>query len=65
MFICGLSVSTIDERNFEKKLLYVKCVCDFLQLLSETFFILKRTGKDITINVKSSSCTAPIILIRF
>jgi hypothetical protein len=36
-----------------------------LQLLSETFLILKRTEWDIIINVHRSSCKVPVILARF
>jgi hypothetical protein len=35
-----------------------------LQLLSETFFIVRRIKRDIVINVKTSSRKVPVILVR-
>jgi hypothetical protein len=67
--ICGLAVpyfSTLSHtrHDFWKKLLNTKCVFLFhLQLLSETFPILRRIQKDM--NVHTSSCKVPVILVRF
>ena len=36
-----------------------------LQLLSETFLILRKSGQDIIIYLHRSSCKVPIILVRF
>jgi len=36
-----------------------------LQLLSETFLILRRTEREMTIFVDMSSCKVPSILVRF
>jgi hypothetical protein len=36
-----------------------------VQLLSETFLILRRIQRDIIINVHRSSCKVPVILARF
>jgi hypothetical protein len=36
-----------------------------LQLLSETFFILRRTERDMIKNVYRSSCIVPAIVVRF
>ena len=41
------------------------CVLSFLQLLFEIFLILRRNQRDIVINVKTSSCKVPVILIGF
>jgi len=47
----------INGTIFGKKLLSTKCVFWFsLQLLSETFFILRRIKRDVIINVYWSSC---------
>jgi hypothetical protein len=48
-----------------KKLLNIKCVIWFsLQILSEIFLILRKIQRD-AINVHSSSCTVPAVLVRF
>jgi hypothetical protein len=48
----------------KKKLLNIKCVFWFsLQLLSETFLVLRKTHLDI--NMYWSSCTIPVIRVRF
>jgi hypothetical protein len=41
------------------------CVLICLQLLSRTFLILRRILRDIVINVKTSSCKVPVILVGF
>jgi hypothetical protein len=49
-----------------KKLLNIKCVFWFsLQLLPETFFILRRIQRDFSINLHRSSCKVPVIVVRF
>jgi hypothetical protein len=51
---------------FGKNVLNIKSVFWFsLQLLSETFLILRRTERDIIIYVHRSSCKVPGILVRF
>ena len=55
----------INGTIFGKKLLNIKCVFWFsLQLLSETFLILKIIQEDI-INVHRASRKVPVILVRF
>jgi hypothetical protein len=53
--------------NFrKKKLLNIKYVlCFSLQILSETFFILRIIERDITINVHGYQCKVPVMLVRF
>ena len=49
---------------FGNKLLNIKCVFSFsLQLLFETFIILRIILRDIVINVKTSSCKVPVFLV--
>jgi hypothetical protein len=70
--ICGLSGCTIFfhiisqmARFAEKKLFNVKCEFRFsLQLLSETFLILRRIQRDAIINVHRSSCKVPANLVK-
>jgi len=54
------------QRDFlKKKILNTKCVFwSSLQLSSETFLVL-RTERDMTKNVRLSSCKVPLILVRF
>ena len=71
--VCGLSGCTIffphyliNSMIFGKKLLNIKFVFRFsLQLLSETFLILRRTERDMIVSVYRSSCNVPVILVRF
>ena len=37
----------------------------FLQILSETFLILRKNGRDIIINAHRAACKVPFILVRF
>jgi hypothetical protein len=55
------------RHDFRKKeLLNIKWVFWFsLQLSSKTFLFLRRIRRDIVINVKTSSCKVPVILIWF
>ena len=49
----------------EKNISNTKCVFWFsLQILSETFLILRRTERDIIKNVYWSSCEVPAIIVR-
>jgi len=51
---------------FGKKLLNTKCVFWFsVQLLSETFLILRRTERDMIKNVYRYACKVPVIVGRF
>ena len=72
--ICGLSCfavphfSTVSHKRHdfrEKKLLNVKRVFGFfLQLLFETFRILRVIQRDIIINVRTSSSKIPVTRVR-
>jgi len=51
---------------FEKTVIEHKSVFQVsLQLLSETFLILRRTERDMIKNVYRSSCKVPVILVIF
>jgi len=41
------------------------CVLISSASLSETLFIVRRTGRDIIVNVPTSSCKVSVNLIRF
>jgi hypothetical protein len=60
--------STLSHKRHDlqkKMLLNMKCVFWFsLQLLFETFLILRRNQRDI-LNLPRSSCKEPVILVRF
>jgi len=51
--------------NFKNKLLKINCLFFSLQLLSESFLILRRFQRDIIINVHWSSCKVPVIPATF
>jgi len=56
----------INGTIFGKKSLNTKCVFWFsVQLLSETFLILRRTERDMIKNVCRCSCKVPVIVGRF
>jgi hypothetical protein len=72
IFLCGLCCSTIFfhiisiTARFSWKLLNARSAFWFsLQLLSETFLNIRRTERDIVINVYWSSGKLLVILIRF
>jgi hypothetical protein len=49
-----------------KTLLNIKCVFWFsVQLLSETFLVIRRIQRDIVINVHRCSCKVPLLLSDF
>jgi len=57
--------ATIVGGGGRKPLVNTKCAFWFsLQLLSETFLILRRTERDVIKNVYRSSCEVPFILVR-
>jgi len=50
----------------KKKVLgHKSCVLIFSTNLSETFLILRRTERNMIINVHRFSCNVPVILFRF
>jgi hypothetical protein len=73
IIICGLSGSTIfchtvsyNGTIFGKKLLNIKCVFLFSLQHSHKIFLIPRIIQgDTVMNVKASSCKAPVILVGF
>jgi hypothetical protein len=70
--ICGLSDCTIFfiSSHIRHEFLKKKIVCFvlllfLLQLLPETFLILRRIERDVIINVHRYSCKVPLILVKF
>ena len=71
--ICALPRSTVFSPHylingaiFGKTLLNTKCVFWFsVQLLSETFLILRRTERDMIKNVYRSAGKVPVIVVRY
>jgi hypothetical protein len=56
----------INVTILKKMSLNTNCVFWFsLQLLSETFLILRRTERDVIKNVYRSACKVPVIVVRF
>jgi len=56
----------INGTIFEKLLLNIKCVFSLsLQMLSQTFLVLRNTERDMIKNVYCSSCKVPLIVVRF
>jgi hypothetical protein len=60
--------STLSHKRHDfrkRKLLNLKCVFSFsLRSLSETFLMLRRTERDMTINVYWCSCKVPVVFVR-
>ena len=56
-----------DKRHdIRKTSLIIQCVFrDCIQLLSEIFFILTRTERDVIEHVCWSTCKIPVIFVRF
>ena len=70
--ICNLSASTTflilshKRHDFRKTVTGHKmCVLIFSTMPYEPFLVLRRTERDMIINVHGSSCTVPVILVRF
>jgi hypothetical protein len=55
----------INGAIFVKKLLNIKCVLIFSTTFPEEFLILRRTGRDIIINVNLSSCKVTVFCYIF
>jgi hypothetical protein len=66
---CTIFFSTLSHKLhdiWKKKLLNIKSVFWFsLQILSETFLILRRIQRDMIKNIYRSSCKVPVIIVIF
>ena len=63
-YFCTFSHKT--TRSSEKRSVTQNAYLNFfLQIWPVTFLILRRIWRDITINVRRSSCKVPVILVRF
>ena len=65
--ICAhyLTYGTVFEGKISWIIKYVFCFFFFLQILSEMFFIPRKTERDLVTNVHISSCKFPAFLTRF
>ena len=60
------STLSLEPHDFRKEVTERKiCLLIFSTILSETFLILRRTGRDTTPNVHRSSRKVPVIVVRF
>jgi hypothetical protein len=54
------------RHNFQKKFIENKmCILILSTILFETFLILSQIQRDIAVNVETSSCKVPVILVGF
>ena len=54
------------RHNFQKKVIENKmCILILSTILFETFLILSQIRRDIAVNVETSSCKVPVILVGF
>jgi hypothetical protein len=63
-----LYFSTLSHKQHgfrKKKLLNMKCVWISLQLLPESFLVIRRTERDMMKSVYCSLCEVPVIIVRF
>ena len=56
---------SLKRRDFEKNALNVKFVLFSVQLSYKRVLILRRIQRDIVINVKTSSCKVPVIIVFY
>jgi hypothetical protein len=63
--ILSLFHIVINGTIFREKMLNIKCVLIFFKILPKIFLILRRIQADIIINLHTSSCKVPVILVRF
>ena len=62
--VLNFSHYLINRTIFRNKLVSL-CILIFSTTLSEIFLFLRKTQRDISINVRTSSCKVPVILGRF
>jgi len=51
------------RHDFRLKVMNIKCFHFFLRVLSETFLVLRVIRRDAIINVRTSSCKVPVIIL--
>ena len=60
-----VSILSHQRYDFRKEIMEHKMCIFYRHILFETFLILRKIQRDIVINVETSSCKVPVILVGF